>query len=332
MKVPKIVDKVPKIKTKISELKYQATNKKDQTVEKLKKELDRREKELRKKTSEFRKKSRKIRKKAIEEISEKKRKAEVKTRAAIQFQRWSYYISFVFTFMGYFLAKRSIVKYDLMVLMGVFLIFGPLLYGGLYTLNDIFDLKYDVHNPKKKKRPLVANTVTRNEALTFAVISILFAFFLVYILEPNLMVFLILFILINIMYSWKLKHIPVIDIIANSVTHPLRVYLGYVAAGRFVLSPVLLTVFACALSFATLRREKDKKLKREKARPTLNFYGPKIFKTLYASYFVLFAFSLIFMDHVELGVSAVLFFLSAAARVWYFRSPLIRRISDIIRF
>ncbi|MBD3203508.1 hypothetical protein GF327_04390, partial [Candidatus Woesearchaeota archaeon] len=200
--------------TRVSESKQNllANIKKNRkTIEKLKSQLSIKDRELQELTKKIKKIGKESKQKAITEFKERKENVEIKTKAAIQFQRWQFYITFIQTIFGFYLAKTIILKEDAFILITVIFIFGPLLYGGIYTLNDIFDQSFDKKNPKKKHRPLVAQLVSQEEALVFSLISILTGMFLTFYLFPDLVVFTFAFLLINILYSFKLKHIPVLD-------------------------------------------------------------------------------------------------------------------------
>ena len=53
-----------------------------------------------------------------------------------------------------------------------FLILGPLMWSGLYIINDLSDLKVDIHHNEKKKRPIISGILNKKLALTFAILLI----------------------------------------------------------------------------------------------------------------------------------------------------------------
>jgi len=328
----KLTREAKNLYTKARKATITTLRKKDQTIDYLRSELKKKEKDLQEKQHELRELGRETTKKTFKHLKKNAIQVEVKTRAAIQFQRWSYYVTFGQMFIGFYLAKRSFVLHDLYLLITVFVILAPLLYGGLYTFNDICDVEFDKHNPKKHKRPLVANTVSMKEAVAFCIVSLVLAFVLASLVYPGLVFFALTFFVLNVLYSFKLKHIPFVDIAGNAITHPLRLYMGYFLAGATTVPAIVFFWFFFAAVLGTLRREKDKLEGREKARPALKYYSLRMFKIIYAVEFTCMALSLFFMSPLELYVSLGMFALCIVILFGYYKIPLIRNIAEIIRF
>src|SRR3989344_1204955 len=62
--------------------------------------------------------------------------------------------------LGYILSKGFVLAPgDYILLIALFFVFGPLLYGGIYIFNDIVDLKYDQKHPIKKGRLLASGGI-----------------------------------------------------------------------------------------------------------------------------------------------------------------------------
>ena len=56
----------------------------------------------------------------------------------------------------------------LKLLLTLYISFNVFLYGGIYAINDIADIKSDRRHPLKRKRPIAAGKVTVKSALIFA--------------------------------------------------------------------------------------------------------------------------------------------------------------------
>ena len=101
----------------------------------------------------------------------------------------------------------------------------------VYALNDISDVEKDKLHPIKKKRPIAAKTISIKQAkVVIAVLMLLSAILIyyVYIKTNNLLTVLIpiIYIVLNILYSKWLKHIPIIDVVILVSGFVLRVMYG----------------------------------------------------------------------------------------------------------
>lgn len=104
----------------------------------------------------------------------------------------------------------------------------------VYVLNDISDVEKDKLHPVKKKRPLAAGTISINQAkIVIAVLVLLSAIMIYYVYKTTnnlLTIFIpIIYIVLNILYSKWLKHIPIIDVVILVSGFVLRVMYGGVS-------------------------------------------------------------------------------------------------------
>ena len=104
----------------------------------------------------------------------------------------------------------------------------------VYVLNDISDVEKDKLHPVKKKRPLAAGTISIKQAkIVIAVLVLLSAIMIYYVYKTTnnlLTIFIpIIYIVLNILYSKWLKHIPIIDVVILVSGFVLRVMYGGVS-------------------------------------------------------------------------------------------------------
>jgi 4-hydroxybenzoate polyprenyltransferase len=96
----------------------------------------------------------------------------------------------------------------------------------IYLINDIADIEQDRQHPKKKFRPLASGALSARTAaiaaVLFALISITASFFL----SPGFGSILLLYLVINLFYSFWLKHVPIIDVMLVASGFVLRVGAG----------------------------------------------------------------------------------------------------------
>ncbi len=97
----------------------------------------------------------------------------------------------------------------------------------VYVVNDIADRKKDAAHPVKRARPIAEGTVSIHEAVVFCLLLLamtgLFCL-LVFRLEYCLVVG--LYIVLNLLYSFKLQKIPGINAVSVAMGFVLRVFAG----------------------------------------------------------------------------------------------------------
>jgi 4-hydroxybenzoate polyprenyltransferase len=128
----------------------------------------------------------------------------------------------------------------------------------IYLINDIADIEQDKQHPKKKFRPLASGKLSVRVAAIAALIFSLASILGSLILEPGFGYILLLYLIINLFYSFWLKHIPILDVMLVSSGFVLRVGAGVtlITVERF--SPwlyVCTTLLALFISLGKRRAE-----------------------------------------------------------------------------
>lgn len=133
-----------------------------------------------------------------------------------------------------------------------------ILCSGVYVLNDLVDVESDRNHPQKKYRPIASGKISIRNAKIFCVLLFAIAFCSAFLLSKSFFLLCLLMALINIAYSFKLKHIPLIDIITIGILFLIRVYSGAVLIRVKIFSPWLYIVtfmLALYLGFGKRRAE-----------------------------------------------------------------------------
>jgi 4-hydroxybenzoate polyprenyltransferase len=127
----------------------------------------------------------------------------------------------------------------------------------VYIINDISDIEADRAHPEKRNRPLAAGLISRTQALI--VVAVLFGIALLLALETNLrfQLVLVVYFIMNLAYSAKLKEIVLVDVFIIAAGFMLRVLGGAFAidvqvSGWIVLCTLFVSLF---LGFAKRRGE-----------------------------------------------------------------------------
>ncbi|HXF85414.1 MAG TPA: decaprenyl-phosphate phosphoribosyltransferase [Anaerolineales bacterium] len=101
-----------------------------------------------------------------------------------------------------------------------------LMSSAVYIFNDIADIEADRQHPEKKHRPLASGKLSISMAsITGALLTVL-SVTLGYLLAPTFALALILYLLINLLYSRWLKHVPILDVLIVAAGFVLRVAAG----------------------------------------------------------------------------------------------------------
>ncbi len=101
----------------------------------------------------------------------------------------------------------------------------------IYIINDINDIELDRNHPTKKERPLASGKISVKIAIILITILLLIiATLTIYLYNSanNILIIVIpvLYLILNIAYSLKLKHIPIIDVAILVSGFVFRVYYG----------------------------------------------------------------------------------------------------------
>lgn len=147
----------------------------------------------------------------------------------------------------------------------------------IYILNDYFDIEADRHHPVKKDRPMASGAVPVSHGLTMMAILAVIGCVGIYLVSPAALWLTVVYMVNNLLYSFKLKHIPILDITLLSVGFVLRLYIGSAAGdGELPLSMwIVLITFLLALFLALAKRRDDVLLSAEgkKVRKAIDGYN-----------------------------------------------------------
>ncbi len=155
----------------------------------------------------------------------------------------------------------------------LYLSFNLLLYTGLYTLNDLADLKQDRKHPLKRNRPIASGRVPVRTALPLSAMLIAVGMFTGWLFFGSLIaLFYGAFIALNFFYSFIAKHIPYVEIAMNSITHPLRAAMAFAIISQPIPITLLMAYFFFILGIMTTRRIVEKDVRGWEVRHALHHY------------------------------------------------------------
>ncbi len=135
----------------------------------------------------------------------------------------------------------------------------------VYIFNDILDSANDACHPTKKERPIPSGAVTKGNAALASLVLCTFALVLSYQVSSSFFLLLNAYIAISVVYSIKLKELPIVDIFCISAGFLLRLQAGGEAFGISISEWLFLSVFLLAVFLSTGKRLYEKQMLGEKA-------------------------------------------------------------------
>jgi decaprenyl-phosphate phosphoribosyltransferase len=142
-----------------------------------------------------------------------------------------------------------------------------------YIVNDLKDIEADRRHPKKSlNRPLASGQVSIFSAsiLLIGLYAILITAWFHF---PKVINVIAAYLVINIAYSFVLKHQPVVDIFTIAIGFVLRVYCGATALNVPVSNWMFITTLCLALYLAALKRRQELSQNGEEGRSVLKNYS-----------------------------------------------------------
>lgn len=217
---------------------------------------------------------------------------------------------------GYILNKN--VLYDLLL---VFINFTFAAFI-IYTINDIFDIEEDKKHPSKKERPIPKGELNKKEAFSLiGILSIILLSFNFLFFNMTIAKIIFLFIAINLLYSWKIKKIPILDAITVSSGFILRIIAGFESICQKININMLIWIFTIAILIA-LAKNLKKGVDKKQSRLVLNIY------LILSPLSIIFNF--LFLDNLPVSkviLLSLLFFIIGILRFYYYLTEINKHLS-----
>jgi len=154
---------------------------------------------------------------------------------------------------------------------------------GIYILNDIKDVKVDRTHPVKKNRPIAAGLIPLSLAWPLTLLLLAGGLLTSLYLPPSFTAVVAAYVLIQLVYSYGLKQVALVDVFVIATGFVLRAIAGAVALPDVTISPwLLLCTFLLALFLALCKRRHEKILLSDEHRPSLEKYDKDLLDQLIA--------------------------------------------------
>jgi len=178
-------------------------------------------------------------------------------------------------FSGLFFST-SLFKIDVIVVSVVAFCIFCMASSGIYILNDLRDIKFDMIHPVKRNRAIASGKVSKVSALVILFVLLFSSLLFSYLLEKKFFIIILAYICLNTAYSFGLKKVVLLDAFIVAIGFLLRAFAGCIVI-HVIVTPWL---FICTLSLALIisfgkRRNEMEILKSEAMdhRKALQFYN-----------------------------------------------------------
>jgi len=181
--------------------------------------------------------------------------------------------------------SENILNIRMVLTTGMAFVCFCLLSGAVYLLNDLKDIEEDRRHPVKSKRPLAAGRISSRHAWTAFVIVSIMAGLAASALNRDFLLTALLYFVLQVGYSLRLKHVVILDVFSIAVGFLIRVVGGALAI-RVEISPwLLICTLLLALFMALSKRRHELILMSSRAvdhRPILIEYSPGLLDQMIA--------------------------------------------------
>ncbi len=174
----------------------------------------------------------------------------------------------------------NIFRIDLLILAAQAFAAFCLMASCIYIINDFLDIEKDREHHKKKDRPLASGKINPLSALILALLLFFMSSLIALSINPLFGALLAAYFLLNIAYSFYLKHIVIIDLLLVSALYLLRVYAGAKAIDVPITSWLLFITFFLALFIVSGKRYSELVTQGNTSRQVLVHYTNEFLATI----------------------------------------------------
>jgi 4-hydroxybenzoate polyprenyltransferase len=127
----------------------------------------------------------------------------------------------------------------------------------VYIINDLFDIERDKQHPKKKYRPLPSGQLPVPVAIVAAVAFPILTVGIAATYSTTFAAVLLIYISINVLYSFWLKHVVLVDVLTITSGYVLRVAAGVIVIHVAQFSPWLYAVTGLGALFLAITKRRQ---------------------------------------------------------------------------
>ncbi|MEI8256625.1 MAG: UbiA prenyltransferase family protein, partial [Deltaproteobacteria bacterium] len=147
--------------------------------------------------------------------------------------------------------------------------------GAIYIINDLVDADADRRHPTKKHRPIAAGIVSPGVARMVSIVLVVGSLGCATALSLGVGLCALAYLLNNLAYSLRIKHVPYLDVGSIALGFVLRVLAGSYAVSVPASFYIIALTALLALFLGFGKRRHELKVNQAKARAALEAYSPR---------------------------------------------------------
>lgn len=136
----------------------------------------------------------------------------------------------------------------------------------IYVINDLVDIESDRAHPVKKDRPLPSGAISQTAAIITASILLVLVFWQMMYFNAEFILLVVAFVVLNVLYSFWLKNLVLLDIFSIAAGFTIRVLAGAFVIQVPISSWLLLTTMFISLFLGVMKRRSELVLVTESIR------------------------------------------------------------------
>lgn len=136
----------------------------------------------------------------------------------------------------------------------------------IYVINDLVDIESDRAHPVKKNRPLPSGAISQKAAIITASLLLVVVFWLMMYFNFEFIILVVAFVVLNVIYSFWLKNLVLLDVFSIAAGFSLRVLAGAFVIQVPISSWLLLTTMFISLFLGVMKRRSELVLVTENLR------------------------------------------------------------------
>jgi 4-hydroxybenzoate polyprenyltransferase len=170
----------------------------------------------------------------------------------------------LFVFAGILFSKNVLNPVMLPRVAAAFAVF-CLLSGAVYIINDLCDIKKDRDHPKKSHRPLASGNLRPSAALVFLACIVPLALVCSFLLGMPFFLTTVAYVVLQLAYSFYLKHIVILDVFSIAAGFVLRVIAGALVISVSISSWLVICTILLSLFLGLSKRRHELKILEDEA-------------------------------------------------------------------
>ena len=133
----------------------------------------------------------------------------------------------------------------------------------IYIFNDLIDVEKDKLHPIKSLRPIAANLISKKFAIALIILLLGFSLYFAWLLNGLALFCILIYVFINILYSFILKNVEIIDSFCIALGFILRMLMGCFAISVMPSPLIILMTFFISMFFTFSKRKMEKILVKD---------------------------------------------------------------------